>query len=100
MLTVIRGRVNKLPMPRTRIPYWLAFAVAGVSEFVADRVTHRYPTAPVSGVWLARTPSMFDASKAARELGLPIHGVRQALADAIDWLAANGHLKRRVRAPA
>ena len=90
--------LSGLPMPRTRIPYWLAFAFASVSEFVADRVTHRYRAAPVSGVRLARTPSVFDSSKAARELGLPIHGVRQALADAIDWLAANGHLKRRVRA--
>ena len=91
--------LSGLPMPRTRIPYWLALAFAGVAEFVADRVTHRYPTAPVSGVRLARTPSVFDSSKAARELGFPIHGVRQALADAIAWLADNGHLTRRVRAP-
>lgn len=60
--------LSGLPMPQTRIPYWLALAFAGVAEFVADRVTHRYPTAPVSGVRLARTPSVFDSSKAAREL--------------------------------
>ena len=91
--------LSGLPMPQTRIPYWLALAFAGVAEFVVDRVTHRYPTAPVSGVQLARTPSVFDSSKAARELGIPIHGVRQALADTIAWLADNGHLTRRVRAP-
>ncbi|MDP6804835.1 MAG: NAD-dependent dehydratase, partial [Rhodospirillales bacterium] len=91
--------LSGLPMPQFRIPYWIAFAFAGVSELVADRVTHRYPAAPVNGVRLARTPTVFDSSKAASKLGLPIHGIHQALADAIAWLADNGHLKRTVRAP-
>lgn len=86
-----------LAMPRRRIPYAMAYAVAAASEFLADHVLHRPPTAPLCGVRLAVSPMMFDCSKAVRELGLPQTPVRVALADAIAWLAACGKLHRPLR---
>jgi dihydroflavonol-4-reductase len=43
-----------ISMPRRRIPYWLALAVAAVAEVTADLVTGRRPAAPLAGVRLAR----------------------------------------------
>lgn len=90
----ILGEVSGLPMPRYRIPYWLALATATVSEFISDRVTGRPPAAPVTGVRLAAASLSFDCSKAIRELGLPQTPARQALAEAVEWLVRDGRLKR------
>ena len=86
-----------LAMPRRRIPYAMAYAVAAASEFLADHVLHRPPTAPLCGVRLAVSPMMFDCSKAVRELGLPQTPIRVALADAIAWLAERRELRRPLR---
>jgi hopanoid-associated sugar epimerase len=71
-------------MPRLRIPYWLAWTTAAVSESVSY-VTKRPPIAPLTGVRLARTPMRFDSSKAVRELGLPVTPLEASLADALAW---------------
>ena len=88
------GRISGLPMPRLRVPYAAAVAFAWASEMVADRVTHRAPVAPLTGVRLARTAMIFDSSKARDELGLPVTSLDQTLTDAVAWLAANGHVRR------
>ncbi len=90
----ILGEVSGLPMPRYRIPYWLALTTATISEFVSDRFTGRPPVAPVTGVRLAAASLSFDCSKAIRELGLPQTPARQALTEAIDWFVRDGRLKR------
>jgi dihydroflavonol-4-reductase len=81
-------------MPRRRIPYWLALAVAAVAEVTADLVTRRRPAAPLAGVRLARHSMAFDSSRAERELGLPMRPLRESLADAVAWLAAEGRIVR------
>jgi hypothetical protein len=36
----------------------------------------------------------FDSSRAERELGLPMRPLRESLADAVAWLAAEGRITR------
>jgi dihydroflavonol-4-reductase len=59
--------VSGVAMPRFRIPYPMALAVAHVGEWVADHVTRRPPAAPVTGVRLAGVNARFDnrATRAA-----------------------------------
>lgn len=89
ILAEITGRA----MPRIKIPYWVAWMTAAVSETIADYVTRAQPIAPLTGVRLARTPMTFDAGKAARELGLIARPVRQSLTDAVEWMVRAGHLE-------
>ena len=80
------------PMPKLRIPYWLALTYGAVDQFIADRVTRRAPRAPLAGVRLARHPMRFDNRRALAELGLNPRPVRRALADAIAWFSSEGLL--------
>ncbi|MEO1404405.1 MAG: NAD-dependent epimerase/dehydratase family protein [Cyanobacteria bacterium J06635_1] len=92
LLTDLTG----LPMPRRQVPYWLALAVSAVQEFVADQITHRPPSAPLTGVRLAASPLRFDSQKARRELGFAGRPVRDSLLDAIRWYAEQGLLRRKI----
>jgi dihydroflavonol-4-reductase len=83
---LILEELTGLPMPKLRIPYGLALAVAAVSEFVADNITRRPPRASLTGVRIAGAEMRFDNSKAVQELGLTIMPARQAIADAVAWL--------------
>ena len=96
LLADLTGR----PMPRWRIPYWLAYAAAVVQEAFATGVTKRPPGAPLTGVRLARAPMIFDNTKAMRDLGLRPRPIRDSLRDAIAWFEATGHLPAPTRAPA
>ena len=91
-------RLTGVAMPRFSVPYPLAYAAALVSEFLADHVTGRPPSAPVTGVRLARHPVRFDASKAMRELGLTPRPFEQTLAEAIEWLLEAGLIERALPA--
>ncbi len=93
-LLAMMEELSGLPMPKGRVPYWLALLAGSVSEFVADHVTHKPPQAPLTGVRLARSPMMFKSDKAVRELGLPQNDVRAAVAEAILWLDRHGRLTR------
>lgn len=88
--------ITGLAMPKWKVPYWLALMTGIVSEFVADYVTHRLPTAPLTGVRLAHYPMYFNSEKAVNELGFPQNSVRQALIDEIVWLLSNGLIARRL----
>jgi dihydroflavonol-4-reductase len=88
------GRITELAMPRFRVPYAAAYAFAAICEIVADRVTQSPPVAPLTGVRLARTPMIFDSSRAHDELGLPVTSLLHTLTDAIVWLAEQGHVRR------
>ncbi len=80
ILATLSGR----PVPRTKVPWAVAYGVACVSTGIAW-VTNRPPTVPLEGVRMARKRMFFDASKAVRELGLPQRPVEEALAKAIRW---------------
>ena len=84
----------KRPMPRRRIPYWLAWTTAAISEPVADHVTHRAPAATLNGVRLVRRALAYSPRLARDELGWRARPLDETLADAIADLAARGLLRR------
>ena len=88
-LAALTGR----PMPRRRIPYWLAWATAAVSEPIADHLTHRAPAATLNGVRLVRRPLAYSARLAARDLGWRARPLEQTLRDTIADLEARRLLK-------
>ncbi len=87
-LEAISGRT----MPRRRVPPILALAFAGLSEAVADHITHRPPAAPLSGVRIARAQRPFAIDKAVRELGYRPAPTDQALEAALQWFREQGLL--------
>lgn len=89
-----------LPMPRFRVPYWLALGASAIDETIADLVTHTPPAAPLTGLRLARSPNRFSSAKSIRELGLPQMPIKAAFADLVRWLDAEGYLKRKLPASA
>ncbi len=98
-LLVIMKELTGLSMSRRRVPYWLAFTASAVQEWRADHLTHRPPTAPLTGVRLARTPLILDNARARTELGLEFRPLRESLADAIRWFQEQGLLLRRPKKP-
>lgn len=90
--------VTGLEMPRWEVPYGVAITVAVIDEAMS-KVTGRPPMAPLTGVRLARTPSVFDCSKAVKRLELPQTPLRRSLVDAVLDLAARGLLRRRPARP-
>lgn len=90
ILQTLTGR----SMPQRQVPYWLAFAVSVVQEFIADHITHQPPQAPLTGVRLAGSPMSFSSDKARRELGFIGRPVQASLSDAIEWYGRQGLLQR------
>lgn len=82
-----------LTMPTTRIPYPVAWCAAVFSELIADYITKRPPMAPLTGVRLARTPMVFDNTKAVSELGLPLRPIEDSLRDMLIWFQDVGLFK-------
>jgi dihydroflavonol-4-reductase len=81
-----------VPVPRLRIPYFACLAVAQISELWADHITGQAPKATVTGVRLARRTLHFDDSRTRNELGLSPRPVREAIADAVQWLHDSGQI--------
>ena len=76
-------RLSGVAMPRRTVPYPLAWSVAAVSEFIADRITHRPPAAPLTGVRLAGIPVSFDNQRTRQALGWQPRPLAQTLEDAL-----------------
>lgn len=83
-----------ISMPQKRIPYWLAFSFSILEEFWADHVTHQPPSAPLTGVKLARFYADLDTTKAKQELGLICRPISHSLLDTVHWLDSCQLLKR------
>ncbi|MEM9215771.1 MAG: NAD-dependent epimerase/dehydratase family protein [Cyanobacteria bacterium P01_F01_bin.150] len=86
--------LTSLPMPERQVPYWLAYSVSFIQEFWADYVTKQAPSAPLTGVKLARSPMIFDNTKAKAELGLTLRPLETSLEDAIADYRQRGLLER------
>ncbi|NET48640.1 MAG: NAD-dependent epimerase/dehydratase family protein [Merismopedia sp. SIO2A8] len=86
--------ITGFPMPKRQVPYWLAYSVSFVQEFLADYVTKQAPAAPLTGVKLARSPMVFDNTKAKVELGLTLRPLEQSLQDAVADYQNRGLLTR------
>jgi dihydroflavonol-4-reductase len=91
-LLCLLGELTGMPVPRWRVPYPLALAVAWLEEFYADHVSKRAPQATLTGVRLAKRIMHFDASRSLAELDLRPRPIRESLADAIGWLRETGLL--------
>ena len=82
------------PATKIKIPYWLAYRAAEMSEYIAF-FTGKAPRATLAGVRMAKYKMWFDPGKAIRELGLPQTPPTQAFAEAINWFRANGYVKKQ-----
>jgi dihydroflavonol-4-reductase len=87
------SEVTGLPAPKVRMPYFVALATAHCDELLS-RITGEPPRVPLAGVRMGRYKMFFSSAKAIRELDLPQTSPRQALADAVEWFLAHGHVKR------
>ncbi len=85
--------ITGLPAPKMKIPHWVAMAAARVDEGMSF-FTKKPPKAPLAGVRMARYKMWFNPAKAIRELGLPQTSPKQAFAEAVEWLRANGYVKK------
>jgi dihydroflavonol-4-reductase len=92
ILIEIAGLVGRSP-PHVRLPAQALLPVAFVAESLA-RMTGGTTRITVEGVRLARKRMFFSSEKAARELGYRARPAREALADAVRWLSAQGLLPR------
>jgi dihydroflavonol-4-reductase len=88
-------QLTGIPMPERQIPYWLALVVSAVSETISDTITKKPPTAPLTGVRLARSPIYFDNTKATTELNVSFRPVMSSLKDAVKWYQQQGWLQPR-----
>lgn len=87
------ARLSGLAMPKHRVPYWLAYVSALVSEGIAN-ITKKPPMAPLTGVRLARSSMAFDCRKAQAELHWQCRPLAQSLIDTIADLDRRGLLTR------
>lgn len=77
------------PVPKRRVPLWLARAFSVIEQAVSDRLTGKPPQAPRDGVEIACRQRRFDNSRAVRKLGFKPRLLTETLADAICWLRAD-----------
>jgi dihydroflavonol-4-reductase len=89
-LGALLAELTGLPAPRVAVPRVLLAGVAALNEWLADHVTGRPPLAPREALLHARDARRLDTRKARRELGFAPRPAREALADALRWLAAEG----------
>jgi dihydroflavonol-4-reductase len=86
------GEITGIPVPRCRVPYAAALAIAWFSEIYADHVTGRVPKATITGVRLARRTLHFDSSRSLAQLGLAPRPIRESLVEAVSYLRGEGML--------
>lgn len=91
ILTSVARLCNRRP-PRLRIPHDVVMPIAAVAEVWA-RFSGKEPFATLDGVRLARKKMYFSSDRAIRQLGYQPRPAEAALADAVQWFAANGYLR-------
>jgi dihydroflavonol-4-reductase len=91
MLAIIAELSNRRP-PRFALPrgplYPLAYAAEGVAA-----LTGKEPFLTVDALKMSEHHMFFSSAKAERELGYAARPYREAIADALDWFKANGHIE-------
>lgn len=89
-LSEITGR----PVPRWRVPYFVAILFAHAEELICRRVTGKLPMATVTGVQLTRRPFRFDGRQSAADLGLhEMRSCRESIVESVRWCQASGHIR-------
>lgn len=89
-LSEVTGR----PVPRRRVPYFVAISFAYVEEFFCRHVAGKLPMATVTGVQLTQRPFRFDGSQSAEDLGLQaMRCCRESIVEALCWFQSSGHAR-------
>ncbi|MHC4414998.1 MAG: NAD-dependent epimerase/dehydratase family protein [Planctomycetota bacterium] len=89
-LSEVTGR----PVPRWRVPYFVAISFAHVEEFFCRHVTGDLPMATVTGVQLTQRPFRFDGRQSAQDLGLKeMRSCRKSIVESVRWCQASGHIR-------
>ncbi len=83
------GRLSGVPMPKRRVPGWLALASAHVGTWVADRFTGRAPAATPEAVRLALASGPLVSTEAEVDLGYKPRPLDEAIKDAVADFAQN-----------
>src|SRR5208337_4538627 len=84
---------RRMPAPKMRIPYAVAFGYALGAEAFARTVTRRAPRASLTEVRMARKKMFFDSSKARAELGYSPGPIEAAIGTAIEFFRSRGPAK-------
>jgi dihydroflavonol-4-reductase len=87
------AEITGVPAPRWRVPYGVAWSGALCIETMA-RIRGAAPRVSLTAVRMARKRMYFSAARAVHELGLPQTDVREALREAVEWLAEHGDAPR------
>jgi dihydroflavonol-4-reductase len=95
----VLSELSGVSMPGWRVPYAAGLAVAYVSEFWSDYISGSPPKATVTGVRLARRIMHFDPSRSLAELDLSPRPIREAITDALAWLAQTEQIPAVVPGP-
>ncbi|MFM7319434.1 MAG: NAD-dependent epimerase/dehydratase family protein [bacterium] len=82
MLSGISGQ----KVPRWKIPYFVGFSYACLSEWMADYLTGQRPQATITGLRLARRVMHFDGGWTREQIGWEPRPIRNSLMDALTWL--------------
>ncbi len=87
-LLKVLEQITQIQMPRFQIPYRLAWTLSLLQEGLMTKITHQSPTAPLTGVRLARISSRLRVTKAIYDLGLTCRELVPSLQDALTWYRA------------
>lgn len=94
------GPICGRPVPRLRIPYAAALALALADEARCRVRPGARPAVPLEGVRMSRHLMHVDGARAADELGFRAGPAAAALERAVAWYRANGFTRGRRTAPA
>ena len=94
------GPICGRPVPRLRIPYAAALALALADEGRCRVRPGARPAVPLEGVRMSRHLMHVDGARAADELGFRAGPAAAALERAVAWYRANGFTRGRRTAPA
>jgi dihydroflavonol-4-reductase len=85
------GAISRLPSPKVKLPYFVAYLAGAVDQTVSGRMLGREPRATVETVRMGKKKMWASSRKAERELGWKIIPPDNALRRAIEWFRANGY---------
>lgn len=87
------GAATGRPMPKMKMPYWVALMAGAADTKLVSSFTGKPPKAPLTGVRLAGRQVSFSSEKAATELGWRASPMEPALRETIDWFQQQKLLK-------
>jgi dihydroflavonol-4-reductase len=90
ILTMVATRSGRKP-PAIRLPRALVYPIAALSEVIA-RFSAKEPRVTLDGLRMSRKYMYFSSRKAEAELGFSSRPPEQAIADALAWFRAHGHI--------